>query len=163
LIRAVIVTALLCAAAGVAWSRPTGCAPAEPLESAPGNGAASSALAGASAPPRSGSEGDVETGGDAGRGNGARAAVPAGTVGVPVRLAEPSALRLLRSGDRVDLVGVDPDGGPADRVLADDVLVLGITGADDPTAGGLLLALDPAEAQRAVGAHERLKLSVFLR
>jgi hypothetical protein len=92
----------------------------------------------------------------------ARPGVPAGTVGVPVRLAEPSALRLVHAGDRVDLIGVDPTRGRTSTV-ADDALVLGVTGADDPTVGGLLLALDHAEAQRAVGAAEQTRFAVLIR
>jgi hypothetical protein len=72
--------------------------------------------------------------------------VPAGSVGVPVRLAEPTALRLLRPGDRVDLFRVGEPGAP----VATAALVLEIAGVDDPTSGGLLLALTPAEAARTV-------------
>jgi hypothetical protein len=72
--------------------------------------------------------------------------VPAGSVGVPVRLAEPTALRLLRPGDRVDLFRVGEAGAP----VATAALVLEIAGVDDPTSGGLLLALTPAEAERTV-------------
>jgi hypothetical protein len=75
--------------------------------------------------------------------------VPAGTVGVPVRLAEPTALTLVRPGDHVDLLRVADDGNDASAVAA-SALVLGVTGADDPTTGGLLLALTPAEAAKAV-------------
>jgi hypothetical protein len=102
---------------------------------------------------------------------------------VPVRLAEPTALALVRPGDRVDLVRVE-EGGTTTPV-AQGALVLGITGAGDPLpgdplpgdplpgdplagdprggdppggdplagdplAGGLLLALDPGTAKRAV-------------
>jgi hypothetical protein len=70
-------------------------------------------------------------------------------VGVPVRLAEPTALTLVHPGDRVDLLRVDEVGGRTTSVAA-GALVLSVTGADDPTAGGLLLALNPAEAQKAV-------------
>jgi hypothetical protein len=75
--------------------------------------------------------------------------VPVGTVGVPVRLAEPTALTLVRPGDHVDLFRVGSAGAGATAVAA-AALVLGVTGADDPTAGGLLLALTPAEAAKAV-------------
>jgi hypothetical protein len=75
-----------------------------------------------------------------------RTEVPAGKVGVPIRLAEPTALRLLRSGDRVDLFVV----GASPQPVATAALVLAVTGADDPTTGGLLLALTPAEARRTV-------------
>jgi len=78
----------------------------------------------------------------------ARLAVPPGSVGVPVRLAEPAALALLRPGDRVTLLRVEDTGGPT--TVSDSALVLAVTSADDPTSGGLLVALNQAEAERAV-------------
>jgi hypothetical protein len=66
-----------------------------------------------------------------------------------VRLAEPTGLTLVHPGDRVDLFRVDEPGGRATAVAA-AALVLGVTGADEPTGGGLLLALTPAEADKAV-------------
>jgi hypothetical protein len=143
LLRSALVTVLLAAAAAVAWSRPTGCAPARPVASAPATPRPSGSGAGIA--------GAVST----------RAMVPPGTVGVPVRLADPAALRLLRAGDRVDLLGVDPSDGDTTRV-ADDTLVIGVTGADDPTAGALLLALDRAEANRAVAVSERIRFAVLV-
>ena len=50
--------------------------------------------------------------------------------GVPIRLAEPTALTLVRPGDKVDLLGVDESGGT--HAVAAAALVLGVTGADDP-------------------------------
>jgi hypothetical protein len=47
------------------------------------------------------------------------------------------------------------DTGHGSTPVADAALVLGVTGADDPTAGGLLLALSPADAQKAVAATGR--------
>jgi hypothetical protein len=75
-------------------------------------------------------------------------------VGVPVRLAEPTALTLVRPGDMVDLLSMDETGHGATPV-ASAALVLAVTGADEPTAGGLLLALRPAEAEKAVAAQGR--------
>jgi hypothetical protein len=80
-------------------------------------------------------------------------AVPAGSVGVPVRLAEPTALTLVHPGDRIDLLRVEEGGSPT--AVAAAALVLGVTGADDPATGGLLVALNPAEAQKAVAAPGR--------
>ncbi|MET3428618.1 hypothetical protein BJ973_007830 [Actinoplanes tereljensis] len=73
--------------------------------------------------------------------------VPAGSVGVPIRLADPAGLSLVRPGNRVDLlrVGGDSDGGP----VATSALVLAVSGASDPTTGSLLLALSRPEAERA--------------
>ena len=75
-------------------------------------------------------------------------AVPSGSLGVPVRLADPTALALVRAGNRVDLRRLDDADGRTTSVAA-SALVLRVTGAGDPT-GGLLLALTPAEAERAV-------------
>lgn len=80
---------------------------------------------------------------------GTRTKLPAGLVGVPVRLAEPTALTLVHPGDHVDLLRVSTPGNDTTAVAA-AALVLGVTGADDPTMGGLLLALTPAEAARAI-------------
>ncbi|MFF5079644.1 hypothetical protein ACFY36_21530 [Actinoplanes sp. NPDC000266] len=74
--------------------------------------------------------------------------MPSGTVGVPVRLADPTALSLVKPGNRVDLLRLDDKG--ATTSVAAAALVLTVTGASDPTTGGLLLALSPAEAERAV-------------
>jgi hypothetical protein len=82
-----------------------------------------------------------------------RPAVPAGTVGVPVRLAEPAALRLLRPGDHVDLFRLTGDDRSPPAV-ARAALVLDVSGIDDPATGGLLLALTPAEARRTVAAAD---------
>lgn len=67
-------------------------------------------------------------------------------MGVPVRLTEPAALGLVRTGDRVDLYRAGENTGPTAR----DALVLEVTGADDPLAGGLLVALTPAAAKETV-------------
>ncbi|GAA2872748.1 hypothetical protein Acy02nite_43070 [Actinoplanes cyaneus] len=75
--------------------------------------------------------------------------IPEGTVGVPVRLADPTALALVHPGNLVDLLRLG-DGGDS-TPIASSALVLDVTGADDPTTGGLLLALAPEQADRAVG------------
>ena len=74
--------------------------------------------------------------------------VPAGSVGVPVRLADPAALALVEAGNRVDLLRLDESGSTTP--VADSALVLQVSGSDDPTIGGLLLALTPDEAEHAV-------------
>jgi hypothetical protein len=83
---------------------------------------------------------------------------PEGTVGLPVRLTEPTALTLVRVGDRVDLFRSDDGAHP----LATAVLVLGITGADDPLTGGLMLALDPDTARKALN-HSAKGYAIVLR
>ena len=57
-----------------------------------------------------------------------------GTVAVPVRLPDADQVALLRVGDRVDLVGADPQGGEA-RLVAADVTVLAVPPARDESKG----------------------------
>jgi hypothetical protein len=144
LIRLVAVAVLLATAAAVTWAQPQGCAPLPNAvrPSATASSAHPDASPGSSAGPA------VPRGGKAGPG------VPRGSVGVPVRLAEPTALALVRAGDRVDLLKIDEVGGGTTAVAA-AALVLSVTGTDDPATGGLLLALTPAEAAKAVvtGGH----------
>ena len=137
LIRLTAVAALLATAATVSWSHPQSCAPPT------GAAAVSLAPPSAAAAPSSGAAADAMTG-PAGA-----PILPAGSVGVPVRLADPTALALVRPGNRVDLLRIDDEGGGTTAV-ASAALVLNVTGADDPTAGGLLLALTPTEARQAV-------------
>jgi len=127
LLRLAIVATLLATAAVVLWSRPQPCA-----------GCVSDAPTPSS---RITPSGPASTQG--------RAAVPTGTVGVPIRLAEPTALQLVHAGDHVDLFRLnEPSASP--QPIATAALVLGVTGAEDPATGGLLLALTPAEAQQTV-------------
>jgi hypothetical protein len=171
LLRLIAVAALLAVAAAAVLFRPQTCAPSPPVAGAltgraasarPGGGADPAArtgdggaglIPGAGAEPIPGAgAGPIPGAGGAPR-NGAPA-VPPGTVGVPVRLAEPTALTLVRPGDKVDLLRVN-DTGQDSTIVADAALVLSVTGADDPTTGGLLLALRPAEAAKAVAAQGR--------
>lgn len=79
---------------------------------------------------------------------------PAGTVVVPVRLADPAVTALLRPGDRVDLVRPG-DGGPVE-VVARSALVLRTEHAAEGGAGPLGLggAAESAHAVVAVGPAE---------
>ena len=172
-LRLGMVAALLVVAALVAWAGPSGgvapeaCAP----PTTPARGSADAA--GTSSKPEPGDRSsDPQTGPrSSGTQTGAlpsdpqtgarrsdpessgRPPVPDGSVGVPIRLAEQTALSLVRSGDRVDLLRVEAAGGTT--AIADAALVLGITGVDDPTTGGLLIALSPAQAERAVARPGR--------
>src|SRR3954453_15989162 len=121
LIRLSAVAALLATASAVAWWQPPTCAPAPdaapPRRRTPGPATAVSTTPsgdGAVAPARIRASG-----------------VPSGSVGVPVRLAEPTALTLVHPGDRVDLLRMDDAGGGTPAVAA-AALVLGVTGANDP-------------------------------
>lgn len=51
-----------------------------------------------------------------------------GLVAVPVRIGDPGAVRLLRVGDRVDLLAADPQGEQPARTVGRDVPVLAIPG-----------------------------------
>ncbi|GGK83693.1 hypothetical protein [Mangrovihabitans endophyticus] len=150
LLRSGLVAALLTLAAFIAWSgtppEPTRCARRSPAPSAGHPSGRAEARPGAFAPATDRTD---------------HPAVPPGTLGVPVRLAEPAALAMVRPGDRVDLLSLDePDGEPT--VIATSALVLGTTDADDPATGGLLLALTPSGVTRAVPAPGR-SFAVVLR
>ncbi|MFY1689739.1 hypothetical protein [Plantactinospora sp. WMMB782] len=95
--------------------------------------------------------------------------VPAGTVGVPIRLAEPAALTVARPGARVDLLAA-PGGESAGRlpkptVLATRVLVLDVLGPGqtDGAASAIYLALRPEQAHRAVGMPESTRFAIIVR
>lgn len=158
LLRAAAIAVLLVTAALVVWSGPQKCAAtptrAGDVSATRGSPAPTghTAMPPDSATPRMADP--VDSGGHSeSRGNG-RATVPTGTVGVPVRLAEPTALTLIHPGDRVDLLRVGGDNHDPSTIAA-AALVLGVSGVDDPTTAGLLVALTPAEASRAVAAPER--------
>jgi hypothetical protein len=163
LLRLVAVAALLAVAAAAVLFRPQTCAPSPPV-AGPLTGRAASRPPGGEADPAArtadasaGPIPGVGAGPNPGSGGASRngaPAVPPGTVGVPVRLAEPTALTLVRPGDKVDLLRVN-DTGQDSTTIAGAALVLSVTGADDPTAGGLLLALRPAEAAKAVATQGR--------
>lgn len=84
--------------------------------------------------------------------------VPRGSVGVPVRLADPAALGLLRRGDRVDLMAAGP-GKP--RRVATGALVLGVSSPEE--TAGLFLAVSPDEASTTVDAPADTRFSVLVR
>ena len=142
LIRLVVVTALLGLAAMIAWSGPS---PGPSTCSARPAPAVGSSPERRTSRPSSAADSEQHD-------PPSTHAVPPGSVGVPVRLAEPTALSLVRPGDRVDLLRVD-DAGHGTTAVAAAALVLGVTGTDDPAAGGLLLALRPSDAEKAVAAQ----------
>ncbi len=96
-----------------------------------------------------------------------------GTVAVSARLADPSARRLLRVGDLVDVVAASPQGRAA-SVVASAVPVVALPGPDDGSAGGvagqeasgagglLVVAVDPDDALRVVQASAAGVVSVIL-
>jgi hypothetical protein len=92
--------------------------------------------------------------------------LPSGSVGVPVRLAEPAALAVLRPGARVDLLVV-PAGRAAGEatLLAARALVLDVVGTAGAVDGSsaLYLALRPEQARQAVGVPEGSRFAVVVR
>lgn len=157
MLRLISVAVLLVTAAVVLWVRPVTCAP---LSATPEGSTAPSGRPSASPPGPgrdAGGDADSDSGADPGQGvnpGPAAEAIPPGNVGVPIRLADPTALAVVRPGNRVDLLRVDPD---RDRTtpVASAALVLRVTGADDPVTGGLLLALTPGEARQALAASSQ--------
>ncbi|MGS2614102.1 hypothetical protein ACVCAH_06160 [Micromonospora sp. LZ34] len=121
---------------------------------------------GGTAPGGAGRPGGPGPWGDEGAAPGGRPAplpVPSGAVGVPVRLAEPAALAVLRPGARVDLLAV-PAAGGAGTLLASRALVLDVVGADALDAGAALyLALPPDQARRAVSQPEGSRFAIVVR
>ncbi|MFE0589554.1 flagellar biosynthesis protein FlgA [Micromonospora echinospora] len=159
LLRAGLVATLLGLAAVVLYA-PPGCGPAPgaapaPTASAPTGPAPASSPAGA--PPVVADTGTGERTGGA-------IPLPGGTVGVPVRLAEPAALAVVRPGSRVDLLAL-PAAGPATTVLlASRALVLDVIGAGDlDGSSALYLALAPPQAERVVGQPEGSRFAVIVR
>lgn len=161
LLRVALVAVLLGLAAAV-LKTPAGCPPGAVPAVAPtptGGTGAVGAPAGGGVPPGGG----VPAGGDR---RAAALPLPAGAVGVPIRLAEPAALAVLRPGARVDLLVV-PGGGAAGAatLLAQRALVLDVVGAAGAVDGSsaLYLALRPEQAQRAVGLPEGSRFAVVVR
>ncbi|MFF5174262.1 flagellar biosynthesis protein FlgA [Micromonospora sp. NPDC000089] len=170
LLRAGLVAALL-GLAVLILDAPPGCPGPDPRSSV---GAGSNPTTAPGPASRTGPPRDVAptTGGGPGAesaaGGAARSAalpLPAGAVGLPVRLAEPAALAVLRPGARVDLLVV-----PAGRTAAEATLlaagaqvldVLGGDGTDGSAA--LYLALRPDQARRAVGQPEGSRFAVVVR
>ncbi|MFI6760348.1 RcpC/CpaB family pilus assembly protein [Micromonospora sp. NPDC050417] len=107
--------------------------------------------------------------GDSSAPAGARLALPAGMVGVPVRLAEPAAVAVVRPGDRVDLLVVPRAGmaspARATEVVAARALVLDVLGPQSAVDGStaLYLALPPEQAQRTVALPDGTRFAIMVR
>lgn len=90
-----------------------------------------------------------------------------GLVAVPVRIGDAGAVRLLRVGDRVDLLAADPQGESTAHVVGRDVPVLAIPreGEQSPglTSGALVvLGLPDASTTTVAQASVSAFLSVVL-
>ncbi|MEU3840831.1 hypothetical protein AB0E88_12460 [Streptomyces sp. NPDC028635] len=87
-----------------------------------------------------------------------------GTVAAPVRIADAGTVRLLRPGDRVDVIAAeDGTGGGDARVVARGARVARLPEVtDDVTGGGTLVVLSVprATAARLVGASATARLAV---
>lgn len=153
LLRVAVVAMLLGLAAAV-LQIPAGCPPGEaPVGTGPGGTGPGGRSPGAGpATPAPGPRGSALP-------------LPSGSVGVPVRLAEPAALAVLRPGARVDLLVV-PAGEAAGEatLLAPRALVLDVVGAGAVDgSSALYLALRPEQAQQAVGVPEGSRFAVVVR
>ncbi|MZD08089.1 hypothetical protein GTW43_23825 [Streptomyces sp. SID5785] len=87
----------------------------------------------------------------------------------PVRIADAAAARLLRPGDRVDVVAARTDGRPGVRVLASGARVASVpdptdAGTETPDGGGALVVLKVPRptATRLAGAGAVSRLAVTL-
>lgn len=82
-----------------------------------------------------------------------------GLAAVPVRISDPEVVRLLRVGDRVDLLTTDAGDPVEARVLATDALVLAVPHArSDQVSAGLsgrlvVLGITPESVRRVVAAQ----------
>jgi Flp pilus assembly protein CpaB len=99
-------------------------------------------------------------------GAGALDGAPPGTVVAPVRLSDPKVARLIRAGDRVDILASPGASGggsiaPAARLVR-QAPVLSATDSDDDGAGLILLAVTPTEAELLGGAASWAVLSAVL-
>jgi pilus assembly protein CpaB len=95
-------------------------------------------------------------------GPGVTTGLPAGQVAAPVRLADLAVAALVRTGDRVDVLAV-ADGAAGADAVAENALVLAAGGSDDdPSAGLLLVAVDPQTAGRLAVAAATATLTVSL-
>jgi hypothetical protein len=167
LLRAGLVAALLALAAAVLHT-PTGCPPTTRAAPSPPRTPADTNEAVDGAAPtgadRAGPPGAEGTAGDP-RSSAGPLPLPSGAVGVPVRLAEPAALAVVRPGTRVDLLAAAPGGASTEAaLLASRALVLDVLGADaaDGTSA-LYLALSPDQAKRAVRLPEGSRFAIVVR
>jgi Flp pilus assembly protein CpaB len=90
-----------------------------------------------------------------------------GLVALPVRIGDPAAVRLLRVGDRIDVLAANPQGGSSAVLVGRSLAVLAIpvAASEDalPGTGALVvLATPPASARLLAQASVSSFLSVVL-
>jgi hypothetical protein len=92
-----------------------------------------------------------------------RAVPPPGTVGVPVAVGTNGAARVVRAGDRVDVITAP--AGSAAEVVAENVLVLSVQAADDGPDGGptLYVAARADVARRLAGVAPNARAAITVR
>ncbi|MFJ5153743.1 hypothetical protein ACIQCF_19555 [Streptomyces sp. NPDC088353] len=118
-------------------------------------------------PPRGGpARGQPAPAGGAGQADGRRGADEVRTVIAPVRIADAATVRLLRPGDRVDVIAAeDPATGGQARVVAHGARVAKVPEpVDDGAGGGALVALSVPRSTAAglAGASATARLAVTL-
>ena len=92
----------------------------------------------------------------------ARERHPVAMVTAPVRIADAATVRLLRPGDRVDVIAADSGGGEA-RVVAAGARVTRVPDVDPTESGALLvLSVPRPTAARLAGAGATSRLVVTL-
>ncbi|MEV8532800.1 hypothetical protein [Streptomyces sp. NPDC051211] len=94
---------------------------------------------------------------------GPRAAAPVRLVSAPVRIADAATVRLLRPGDRVDVVAAERDGPP--RVLAAGARVAEVPEPEKGVGDGgalVVLSVPRDTARELVGAGTTARLAVTL-
>ncbi|GGS05793.1 hypothetical protein GCM10010252_50670 [Streptomyces aureoverticillatus] len=117
----------------------------------------------------------AERGGDGGEGNGVsqRPRRAGRLVTAPVRIADAATVKLLRPGDRVDVVAADGSaagggaaGGATTRVVAAGARVSEVPESPDSAVEGgalVVLSVPRATAARLAGASATARLAVTLR
>ena len=87
-----------------------------------------------------------------------------GTVTAPVRIADGATVRLLRPGDRVDVIAAeDSASGGAARIVARGARVSEVPAADAAESGALVVLTVPRRtAARLAGAGATSRLAVTL-
>ncbi|WP_349017203.1 CpaB family protein [Streptomyces luteolus] len=85
-------------------------------------------------------------------------------VRAPVRIADAETVRLLRPGDRVDVIAAPPSGARARRIAAGARVVDVAAGGQASMENGALIVLSvpPAEAVQLAGASANSRLVVVL-
>jgi len=89
-----------------------------------------------------------------------------GRVAVPVRVADPDAVALLRIGDRIDVLSADPQGREPATVVAEAAPVVALPRAGEAAlaSGGLVVLAVTEDTARSLAAHAVGRyLSVALR